>query len=134
MLQVLIRDRKHLVPLIESHNEWKYILCKMCLSCLQLIASTASISTCLRFLEIYTSRSTFAAGDVVTRIYQYLMPRQYFGTVRVIIDSRVPPVMSETVRPPTAVAGEILQMILNPLTVANQSQVCAPLFVHLADI
>lgn len=62
----------------------------------------------------------------MTKIYKYLVPREYFGTVRTIIDSRVPPVMSETIRPPTPLAGEILQMVLTPVHLAAQSQVEGP--------
>ena len=76
-----------------------------------------------RFLEIYTAKTTYSTPAIVTKIYKYLIPREYFVTVRTIIDSRVPPVMSKTVRPPTPVAGEILRMVLSPVSVAYSSQV-----------
>ena len=76
-----------------------------------------------RFLEIYTAKTTYSTPVIVTKIYKYLIPREYFLTVRTIIDSRVPPVMSATVRPPTPVAGEILRMVLSPVSVAYSSQV-----------
>ena len=59
----------------------------------------------------------------MTNIYKYLVSRKYFSLVRLIIDSRVPPVLSETTRPPTPLAGEILQMVLNPVNIAVQATV-----------
>jgi len=123
IFQVLVKERQRLVPLIESSSAWQHVLCKLTLSCLRFIATTTQpISSCLRFLEIYTAKTTYSTPVIVTKIYKYLIPREYFLTVRTIIDSRVPPVMSATVRPPTPVAGEILRMVLSPVSVAYSSQ------------
>ena len=124
-IKVLVRERSKLVPVIESNPGWTHTLCKLSLSCVELLASSPdSIAASLRFLQIYTNNATFPnKPDLVTNIYKYLVSRKYFSLVRTVIDSRVPPVLSETTRPPTPLAGEILQMVLTPVNLAVQSTV-----------
>jgi len=122
--QVLVRERTTLVPIIETNSDWTLILSKLSLFSIQYIATSAqSIGTCLRFIEIYTGPATFSASThILHKIYKFLISRDYFATVRTIVDSRIPPVMTETTRAPTPLAEEILKMILSPLDLAHQSQ------------
>jgi len=127
--KISVRERTRLVASIVSSPDWQHILCKLTALCLHHIASaaatTSSIAPCLRFIQIYTDCASYPDGnsDVVTKIYSHLVPRNYFGLVRTIIEYRCPPVMSETVQPPTPMAEEVLKMVITPVNLAVHSQV-----------
>lgn len=87
-------------------------------------STTQSIGTCLRFIEIYTSAKTYSKSSIILcKIYKFLVVRKYFAMVRTIVESRIPPVLEETVRAPTPLAEEILRMLDSPLGLAYETQV-----------
>ena len=61
---------------------------------------------------------------VLAKIYSHLVPRGYFGLLRQIINTRVPPIIEECSRPPTPLAEQIFYMVLNPLVAVAHSKVC----------
>jgi len=126
--QALVRERATILPLLatSSASTWTHILSNICLFCIQYISQqspTTSIASCLRFFETYCA-ATDANTDpaVLNKIYSYLLPRGYFSYVRRIINARVPPIIEECLRPPTPMAGEILQMVVNPLISVGKSK------------
>ncbi len=70
-----------------------------------------NVATPLRLIEIFTSSSS----TVQLKMFQYLVSKDYFGNVRRLCDARIPPLMSETSRPPTPLSATILAMVTRPL-------------------
>ena len=49
-------------------------------------------------------------------MYRHLFTKEkYFRQVRRLIETRIPPLLETTTRPPTPLAGELLNMVARPL-------------------
>ena len=127
--QAMVRERAQILSLLINQENitasWVTIACKLSLFCIQFIAEDkegVSIAPCLRFFEVYCATGS-VDPIVLNKVYSYLVPRGYFGYIRRIINSRVPPVIEECIRAPTPLSQEILQMIFNSISVASRSKV-----------
>lgn len=136
LCQKCVQDRQNIVKNVleaedeHSRNLWIYRLSKLCQLCLQLILHSSpneNGNPALRILEIFTSCSTFerdgtsSHSDIVTRIFRFLIHRRYFECLRTLCDSRIPPLIEATPKPPTPIAEIILDLISRPLKLLNQT-------------
>ena len=123
----MVKERKRVLSLVESGPDWQFLICRLAVLALShLTDSGDNPASCLRFLEVYTGRSGYAADRaeaVLGRFYRHLVARDYYGAVRRLVDTRVPPLLGPALKPPTPLAGEILQMVSRPLHIAAQAQV-----------
>jgi ubiquitin-protein ligase E3 C len=89
-----------------------------------LLGSTENLASSLRFMQVYTCQENYSSNGltILTKIYKFLIKDSYFSKVRQLIDTKIPPLLSVTIRPPTPVSEEILQMILRPLDIVDGIQ------------
>ena len=75
-------------------------------------------------MQVYTCQENYLANGltILTKIYKFLIKDSYFSKIRQLIDTKIPPLLSVTTRPPTPVSEEILQMILRPLNIVDGVQ------------
>merc|ERR1719210_2904452 len=70
--------------------------------------SNATLAPPLRLLEEFTRESNYPnnGNKVVARMYRHLFTKEkYFKQVRRLIETRIPPLLETTTRPPTALGG-----------------------------
>jgi ubiquitin-protein ligase E3 C len=124
--QQVVRQRQLVLGLLlEGDAAWLSLMCRLLsLAVAHLANSTENVTSSLRLLEIFTSPSSYPAdqGALVTKIYKHLLDKEYFSRIRILIDCKIPPLLEETLQPPTPVSGEILQMLLRPLQVVGSLQ------------
>ena len=84
-----------------------------------LIYNQENVASSLRFIQVYTDVGNYSSAGtaVVTKIYKHLVTNSYFAKIRQLVDTRIPPLLQETIRAPTPVSGEILGMVVRPLLV-----------------
>ena len=126
----MVRDHKSLLMVINRGDRlWLHRVSRLCELCIRLLGAAQkedNINPVLRVLEIFTTSDNFSASDEghgVDYIFRYAAKHSYFESLRSLCDSRIPPLIEETVRPPTAMAGVILDMILRPLKYLLRSEV-----------
>ena len=75
-------------------------------------------------MQVYTCQENYSANGItnLTKIYKFLIKDSYFSKIRQLIDTKIPPLLSVTTRPPTPISEEILQMILRPLDIVEGVQ------------
>ena len=75
-------------------------------------------------MQVYTCQENYLANGltILTKIYKFLIKDSYFSKIRQLINTKIPPLLSVTTRPPTPVSEEILQMILRPLNIVDGVQ------------
>ena len=62
-------------------------------------------------------------------MYRHLFTKEkYFRQVRRLIETRIPPLLETTTRPPTPLAGELLNMVARPLQAVQVIFFCSPSF------
>ena len=148
LCQVMVQERSEFFDAIIAdsllnarQNEvnfcnWPYKIARLITQALTFMASASSqesISSTLRFVEIYSSSESFVKPGGTTdttrmseeeshsyssikSITKYLMHcNKYFGLVRRLCDKRIPPLLEENSSPPTHLAEAILKMITRPL-------------------
>lgn len=80
-----------------------------------------NINPCLRFMEVMTTtRENEDIGKMQDR-FAFLLSGDYLASLRALCDSRIPPILTETTRPPTPLAEMILQLILKPIRIQSQA-------------
>jgi hypothetical protein len=125
----MVKERKRLLAVIESESDWQYLICRLSVLALTYLTDSGAESpanSCLRFLEVFAGAATYSpnkAEAVLGRLYRHLVARNYFAAVRTLIGTRIPPLLGPTLRAPTPLAGEILQMVCRPVHIAAQTQV-----------
>jgi hypothetical protein len=125
--KVMVKERKRLVPLIESESGWQHLICRLSVLVLAYLNDSGeNPASCLRFLEVFAGGTTYSphrSEAVLGRLYRHLVAREYFAVVRRLIGTRIPPLLEPMLRAPTPLAGEILQMVCRPVHIAAQTQV-----------
>ena len=83
-----------------------------------------NLASSLRFLQVYTCKDNYSSNGlaIVTKVYKFLIKNSYFSKIRELIDTKIPPLLSVTTRPPTPLSEEILQMVLRPLDIVDSVQ------------
>ncbi|BFZ16582.1 hypothetical protein BsWGS_19621 [Bradybaena similaris] len=89
--------------------------------------SNAPIAIPMRMLEIFLSPSTYSslnlgpgmdAYKLLSQLLRNLVNAGYFGCLRKLLNSRVPPSLEESAAPPTPVAESIFDLIMTPVSFA----------------
>ena len=103
------------------HHIWQVI--KSLLSG-YLLGSKENLASSIRFIQVYTCQENYSANGlkIITNIYKFLIKDSYFAKIRHLIDTKIPPLLSITTRPPTPISEEILQMIVRPLDIVDSAQ------------
>ena len=118
---LLVKHRDFLLPAISEDSGWCFLMCRMlghATHILSTMDSNATLAPPLRLLEEFTRESNYPnnGNRVVARMYRHLFTKEkYFKQVRRLIETRIPPLLETTTRPPTALAGELLNMVARPL-------------------
>jgi len=124
--QIIVKQRTPVLEAMMRDGPWVHLVCRLLKLSTNFLASSKpndAIAAPLRLLQIFTSQETYSDKGlvIVTKIYRYLVSFGYFNQVRVLIDSRIPPLLETTTRAPTPVSQEILQMITRPLQLVSHS-------------
>jgi hypothetical protein len=100
-------------------SPWHYKMTRLlhlCVETFQASGQSENINPCLRVFEIFSTENRDGCSkDDCIRYFTYLLPRGYFESIRRLCDSRVPPIIDETSRPPTPMAELIFELITRPL-------------------
>ena len=124
LCQSFVGDRLQVLQTVD-HDEtlaWTFLIARLLKAALHFLAESSAnekVAPLLRFNEIYSVGDSYGKNSVkiISTIYKYLMKEDYFGWVRVVGDSRIPPLLEETVKPPVPMAEAILSMVTRPLWV-----------------
>lgn len=88
--------------------------------------SPDSIAVSLRMLEIFTSMEVIKnvlneekAKILVARIFIYLVGKNYFKSLKFLIDEKTPPLLCESVEPPTPLIACLFDLLLRPLQLVD---------------
>ena len=75
-------------------------------------------------MQVFTCQKNYSANglSILTKVYKFLIKDSYFEKIRKLIDTKIPPLLSATTKPPTPVSEEILQMVLRPLDIVDSVQ------------
>ena len=136
---LLVKHRELLLPAIAQDSGWCFLMCRLLGHATHILSTTdsnASLAPPLRVLEEFTRESNYPqnGGKVVAKMYRHLFTKEkYFRQVllavllfsvkstythfqvRRLIETRIPPLLETTTRPPTPLAGELLNMVARPL-------------------
>lgn len=83
--------------------------------------TSSDIAIHLRIIEDFTNGSLYqtnspsVAKAVLEYIWFHLVRNNYFSTLRLLLDSRVPQPYEESLRPPTVLASALMSLLLEPL-------------------
>ena len=125
-----------------SGPEWQFLVCRLLnvatgymntllaslknlfLTSGYLLGSKENLASSIRFIQVYTCQENYTANGlkIITNIYKFLIKDSYFAKIRHLVDTKIPPLLSLTTRPPTPISEEILQMILRPLDIIDSAQ------------
>ena len=125
---LLVKHRELLLPAIAQDSGWCFLMCRLLGHATHILSTTdsnASLAPPLRLLEEFTRESNYPknGGRVVARMYRHLFTKEkYFRQVRRLIETRIPPLLETTTRPPTPLAGELLNMVARPLQAVQELQ------------
>ena len=83
-----------------------------------------NLASSLRFIQVFTSQENYTTNGlaILTKIYKFLIKDSYFVKIRQLIDTKIPPILAPTTKPPTPLSEEILQMVLRPLDIVDSVQ------------
>lgn len=124
--QMCVKERQQILNGIMSEkSSWSYKMARLLHLSLKFAANAGpeeNIATTLRLVEIFSTSSNYSStGETsVVQIFNYLVRKNYFSLVRKLCDSRIPPLIEETAKPPTMMAETILDMIMRPLQLVYQ--------------
>lgn len=105
-------------------------LLSLCILNMAWPANEESLAPYFRFIEVFTTPSSFTknpqdtdiAQAIIFKIFEFQMSKDYFQAVRLICDSKIPPMINETAKPPTPIAESILGLILRPLQMVKEKK------------
>lgn len=75
------------------------------------------ISIPLRLIEIYTDPGLYKGNSslIISHIWDHLIRNDYFTTLRLVMDQRIPEVYEETVKGPTPLADSLFSLMMQPM-------------------
>ncbi|XP_061191365.1 ubiquitin-protein ligase E3C-like [Saccostrea echinata] len=95
----------------------------LCLKNLQKVTDSRSWGPPIRVLEIFTSVDTYKENrDIIGKIWLFLIKKEYFGSMRHVLEVKVPQSLEKSPHPPTPQADSIFKMILSPIQFAVMSK------------
>lgn len=87
------------------------------------------IAVPLRLIEVYTDPVLYSDPAVVPRIWDSLIRGEYFATLRLLMDQKVPVIYESTVRPPTPLSASLLDLVVQPLKPGSMTQQACSMLV-----
>jgi len=123
--QILVKQRQEVLTAMMSGPEWQFLVCRLLnVATGYLLGSKENLASSIRFIQVYTCQENYSANGlkIITNIYKFLIKDSYFSKIRHLIDTKIPPLLSITTRPPTPISEEILQMIVRPLDIVDSAQ------------
>jgi len=120
--QMLVKKRKEVLVVMMGDTAWQFLVCRLLsVATSYLLDTKENLASSLRFMQVYTCQENYSANglSILTKVYKFLIKDSYFVKIRKLIDTKIPPILSATTRPPTPLSEEILQMILRPLDIVD---------------
>lgn len=129
MSQIILTLQSRVIKLLESpNNQWFWLIQRLLnLNLGQILALVKSrgqdsIAVSLRMLEVFTSLKILGnilshekAKTVQGRIYTYLVGKNYFKSLKYLLDEKTPPLLCESVDPPTPLVACLFDLLIRPL-------------------
>lgn len=130
---IILKAQNKIIELCENaSNPWSWHLQRLLnLNLGQILSSIKSrspdsIAVSLRMLEIFTSIETFRkvlcqekAKTLLSRIYIYLVGKNYFQSLKFLMDEKTPPLLCESIEPPTPLVACLFDLLTRPLQLAD---------------
>ncbi|KAK6617229.1 hypothetical protein RUM44_005560 [Polyplax serrata] len=127
--QIILTLQSRVIKLLESpNNQWFWLIQRLLnLNLGQILALVKSrgqdsIAVSLRMLEVFTSLKILGnilshekAKTVQGRIYTYLVGKNYFKSLKYLLDEKTPPLLCESVDPPTPLVACLFDLLIRPL-------------------
>ncbi|XP_037945574.1 ubiquitin-protein ligase E3C [Teleopsis dalmanni] len=130
--QHLVRNPGRMLQNAATDFIWLHRLKKILDVCItQLFIPHVAQAIPLRMLEIFTSGSSVEryveneklVQSYLDRIFLYLIKREYFYRIRLLIDEKCPPLDGDTLHPPNKFTEALYELLLRPLLLSNKSEV-----------
>ena len=133
-----VKEKKELTKVLTSQNAWRFKVARLVNLALIYVSNAPSnenIAVLIRFIEIFTNVFRTEPQDVALSIYRYLISQNYYGHLRKLCDARIPPLMSETSKPPTPMAETLYSLIMIPFSLLcnDNSQFCNNVLQNLTE-
>ncbi|XP_075215548.1 ubiquitin-protein ligase E3C [Lycorma delicatula] len=129
---VLRHHEELLVVLCQTDTTWKWRVRRLLFLNLEFLVSQSNsrelLATPLRLFEVFTSReslekslTTEQTTLLLIQIFTHLVQKGYIDSVRRLLDEHTPPLLEPSSKPPTPLAGSLLNMIQRPIMLVNQT-------------
>ncbi|XP_030554111.1 ubiquitin-protein ligase E3C [Drosophila novamexicana] len=125
--QPILRNPVRLLQHSAHDSVWLLRVCKILDACLlQLALPHSAQAIPLRMLETFTTVASverYVEDEAVLykyleRVFVFLITRNYFVRLRLLLDEKCPPLDGETLHAPTPFVDALMQLLLRPLSVA----------------
>ena len=117
--QICVKERKEVGNALKSNTfAWAFKVARLINISLKFIASSPSsesIASLMRFIEVFTSIQSYEDSNQLIQIYDYLIRQNFYADLRRIVDIRIPPMVTETIKAPTPLAETFFNLIMQPL-------------------
>ena len=133
-----MKEKNEITKLLLTNPAWRFKIARLVNLALIYVSEappSENIAALMRFIEIFTNIYRTQPMDVATSIYKYLVSRNYYGHIRKLCDSRIPPIMSEITKPPTPMAEILYGLILIPFSLldSEENQFCKDVLLNLTE-
>lgn len=123
---LLMEIRTNLLEALKQPgSSWRYKIARMlnlCVKVMRTAPQDENVNPCLRVFEIFTSDTSDGGGkEDCVRYFAYLIPRGYFEAIKWLCNTRVPPILEESARPPTPMSDLLFSLILRPIQLLEGS-------------
>ncbi|XP_048762043.2 ubiquitin-protein ligase E3C-like [Ostrea edulis] len=127
LCQLVIKQTESVKSKVTQTGESGIFLLKhlllLCLKNLQNVTDSRSWGPPMRMLEIFTSVDTFKEKkEILGKIWLFLIKKEYFGSMRHVLEAKVPQSLEKSPHPPTPQADSIFKMIVSPIQFAVLSK------------
>eukprot|EP00092_Neocalanus_flemingeri_P033885 GFUD01036847.1.p1 GENE.GFUD01036847.1~~GFUD01036847.1.p1 ORF type:complete len:1078 (-),score=314.76 GFUD01036847.1:112-3345(-) len=123
--QMLVKQRQEVLAVMLVDTDWQFLVCRLLsVATSYLLDTRENLASSLRFMQVFTCQENYSANGlaILTKVYKFLIKDSYFAKIRKLIDTKIPPLLAVTTRPPTPLSEEILQMVLRPLDIVDGVQ------------
>ena len=106
-----------------KHSPWTFRIARVTNLTLKYIARSPlneNIATPMRFIEVFTTPRAYEDTTTLQNIYNYVVRHDFYAHLRHICDLRIPPLMKESIKPPTPMAEIVFNLIMEPLSLVKE--------------
>ncbi|XP_054722716.1 LOW QUALITY PROTEIN: ubiquitin-protein ligase E3C-like [Uloborus diversus] len=144
VLQSFLKDSKNIICLcVTQPARWLHKLKQLLLLNVRYlkncVSPTTNISLSLRFIEVFTANETYLnlnqkcmdlkvdldvnmASKILENVWDFVVRRNYFAVLRLVLENRVPDSLLSSARPPTPLASTLLDLFCRPLMVNSDKK------------